>query len=212
MADWSALAQLGGEPASAQAATPVSDEEAIASAYPRLAPYVKNMVVQNGISVGPEDDRQLEFYQPWEKENPNPGKLTSELFGPVQQMSPKDRQETIAGDLLHHLGAIDPATGQPVDPAWRVMKQELGAAREPFHLRADRNAYEREKANPSYETSPYPEWDQNNRLDAYVRAGVFPNQNKEWNVPEPGEDRGFVDTPEMKDIYSRMKRYLSSAQ
>ncbi|HTF75592.1 MAG TPA: hypothetical protein VK620_14890, partial [Bradyrhizobium sp.] len=179
-----------------------SDAEGIAQNYPALAPYTKNLAVQNGKSSGPSDDRVLEFYQPWESDNPNPGKLTSELFPAAQSMSPQDRQETIAGDMLHHLGAINPATGMPVDPNWYAMKQELGAARTPQHLKADANAYAQEKANPSYETAPYSDWDQGNRLDAYVRAGVFPNQNKEWG--------DFIDNPKMRDIHARMQRYLTT--
>jgi hypothetical protein len=185
-----------------------TDVAAIGNDYPALKPLLGNLVVQQGQTTGSTDDRQLEFYQPWDSDNPNPGKLTSELFDPVQKMAPSDRRETIAGDLLHHLGTINPSTGVPVDPQWYSMKQELGAARSGFHLKADQDAYARERANPSYQTSAYPDWDQNNRLDAYVRAGVFPKQNREWNEPELGEDRSFIDEPRMQEIYRRMRAYL----
>jgi hypothetical protein len=108
-------------------------------------------------------------------------------------------QQGVAADMLHHLGAINPQTGQPVDLYWYNLKQELGSAREPFHARADREAYEMEKSNPSYETAPYDQWDQNNRLDAYVRAGVFPHLNPEWT--------GFI-TPGMQPTIQKMQRYL----
>lgn len=184
------------------------DLSSIGEKYPVLKPHLDNTVVQAGKTVGADDDRQLEFYKPWDKDNPNPGKITSELFDPVQKMSADDRRENIAGDMLHHLGAVDPSTGKPVDPIWFSMKQELGAARTEFHRRVDQEAYEREKSNPSYETGSYKEWDQNNRLDAYVRAGVFPKQNKEWNEPEPGENKSFIDEPKMQDVYGRMSAYL----
>lgn len=188
------------------------DIEAIGATYPALQPHLKNLQVQAGVLNGPTDDRKLEFYQPWESDNPNPGKLTTELFDPIKAMSPSDRQETIAGDMLHHLGALDPSTGVPVDKKWWDLKQELGSARTPGNLESDQRAYAREKANTSYETQPVKDWDQNNRLDAYVRAGVFPNQNSDWQKPHnqgPEIGQPFL-TSKMQEIYGRMKNYLSA--
>jgi hypothetical protein len=178
------------------------DIESIGNDYPALKPILQNTVVKQSKPEGPDDDRQLEFYPPWETDNPNPGKSTVELF---RDMEPTDRREAIAGDLLHHLGAINPATNQPVDSTWYGLKQELGAARTPQHLAIDQQAYAQEKANPNYETSPYPEWDQSSRLDAYVRGGMFPRQNPEWQEP------GFL-TPQMHEIFGRMRQYLTGAQ
>jgi hypothetical protein len=177
-----------------------SDLAAIGIAYPALQPHLANTVVQRGKLSGPDDDRQLEFYHPWDQDNPNPGKSTVELF---KSMSSGDRQEAIAGDMLHHLGAVDPATGQPVDPTFYAMKQQLGAARSPEHLQADREAYGQEAANTSYTTLPYDDWDKSSRLNSYVRGGVFPRQNPGWDE--------YL-TPDMQPIFQRMRGYLTGQQ
>lgn len=174
----------------------------VSSSYPTLAPYMKDAVVQRGVSSGPNDDRQLEFYQPWESENPNPGKLTTEIYN--NNLKGPDLQQAIAGDALHHLGAIDPRTSQPVDPQWLAMKQRLIDARQPDHEQMDRGAYQQEQSSP-YGAPSYDDWMKNNRADAYIRAGLFPDQNPEWQKP------GLL-TPEMGKIFEEMKNYLTKPQ
>jgi hypothetical protein len=178
-----------------------NDIDAVGKSYPTLQPTLQNTVVQQGTPSGPNDDRQLEFYHPWETDNPNPGKVTVQIFN--QGMTPEDRQSAIAGDLLHHLGAVDPATGQPVDPRFYGLKQQLSAARNPQHLQMDQAAYERDKASP-YGAGDYSDWDTHSRLDAYVRAGLFPNQNQEW--------QGAVSNPQMQTIFQKMRNYLTGSQ
>jgi hypothetical protein len=182
----------------AMARTMMGTANPVAAQYPALAPYTANTVVSRGNPSGPQDDRQLEFYQPWESDNPTPGQLHVQLFN--KNLQGGDLNEAIAGDLLHHLGSVDPRTGQPVDRTFYALKQQLGAARTPEHLRADQEAYKMEAANPSYTTSPYPQWDRDSRLDAYVRGGVFPKQN-------PGWDKYL--TPEMQPIFREMRSYLT---
>jgi hypothetical protein len=185
------------DPAAAEDFSPTTT--AIAKTYPKLAPYVQNLAIQRGTPTGPDDDRQLEFYQPWDTDNPNPGKLTTELYNP--KLQGQDLQDTVAGDMLHHLGTTDPATGQPVDPKWMAMKQQLIAAMGPGQNSMDQGAYQEEKSNPSYETAPYDQWMQNNRSDAYIRGALFPGQNPEWQ--EDG-----IYTPAMKEVTRKMKDYL----
>lgn len=173
--------------------------------FPALATLLNNAVIERGEKNGPTDDRHLEFFSPDDKGNPHPGKVTVQIF---DNLRGDDLSDAIAGDLLHHLGGVDTTTGKPVDPAFYALKQEMAAAREPFHLNADRDTYEREKANQNYDTLPYAEWDQRSRVDAYVRGAVFPKQNPEWNTPEQGEERSFL-TPKMLEIGQRMRDYLS---
>lgn len=175
-----------------------NDVAAVGNNYPTLAPYVKNLSVIKGKPNGPGDDRQLEFYQPWERDNPTPGKLTTEIFNP--DIKGQDLQQTIAGDMLHHLGAVNPQTGQPVDPQWMGMKKRLISAIPDSHAQMNTGAYEQEKSSP-YGAGSYPDWMQNNRSDAYIRAGVFPEQNPDWQRP------GLF-SPQMQSIYGDMDRYL----
>jgi hypothetical protein len=171
----------------------------IAKNYPALAPYLDKLAIMRGTPSGPEDDRQLEFYQPWDSENPNPGKLTTELFN--KDLKDQDLQETIAGDMLHHLGSVDPTTGQPVDPHWMDMKRKMIAARGGPQTSMDDEAYQQEKANPAYQTAPFEDWMQNNRSDAYIRGALFPKQNPEWQHPG-------VYSPEMQAVGAQMRDYL----
>jgi len=180
---------------------PVADS--VSQQYPALAPYVKNLTIQRGTTNGPDDDRQLEFYQPWDTDNPNPGKITSELYN--KNLKGQDLTETVAGDMLHHLGTTNPATGQPVDPRWMDMKQRLIGAMGPDQAKIDQEAYAQEKANPSYETGPYDDWMKNNRADAYIRGAIFPNQNPEW------QEEGMYN-PAMQAVTAEMKNYLAKGQ
>lgn len=173
----------------------------VAKQYPALAKYTKNLVVQRGTSNGPDDDRQLEFYQPWDSDNPKKGKITSELYN--KNLKGQDLTETIAGDMLHHLGTVDPTTGQPVDPKWMALKKQLIAGMGPDNADMDKEAYQQEKSNPAYETGSYDDWMQNNRADAYIRGALFPKQNPEWQQPD-------IYTPAMKQATDAMHDYLTT--
>jgi hypothetical protein len=175
----------------------------VARQYPGLQPYTKNLTVQRGSTTDPNDDRQLEFYQPWDSDNPNPGKITSELYN--KNLTGQDLTETIAGDMLHHLGTTDPSTGQPVDPKWMAMKQQMIAGMGPDQASMNQEAYQQERANTAYQTGPYDDWMNNNRADAYIRGALFPNQNPEWQ--QPG-----TYTPAMQQTAAAMRAYLANAQ
>lgn len=194
-------------PAPAPVVEPPEDFSAttsgIAQNYPALAPYLSKLAIQRGTPTGPEDDRQLEFYQPWDSDNPQPGKITTELYN--KGLKGQDLQETIAGDMLHHLGSVDPTTGQPVDPKWMAMKQQMIAARGVPQTVMDAQAYQQERANPAYETGPQDQWMQNNRADAYIRGAVFPNQNPEWQ-------QDGIYSPAMQAVGAQMRDYLKQKQ
>ncbi len=191
-------APAGGSPIFAQEDfQPVIDS--VATQYPGLAPYTKNLAVRRGTTADPNDDRQLEFYQPWDSENPSPGKLTTELYN--KNLRGQDLTETIAGDLLHHLGAINPTTGQPVDQKWMALKQQLIDGMGPDQADMDKGAYQQEKANTAYQTGSYDDWMRNNRSDAYIRGALFPKQNQEWQAPG-------IYTPAMQQATAAMRSYL----
>jgi hypothetical protein len=172
--------------------------KSVSDQYPVLAPHLQNSVISYGTPQGPNDDRQLEFYHPWDSENPNPGKNTIEIYN--RDLRGDDLHGAIAGDMLHRLGSVEPSTRLPVDPKFYQLRQELANARTVNHRRMDRDAYEREKQSP-FPPGEYPAWDQHSRLDAYVRAGIFPDQNPQW--------KGAL-TPEMQQIGNQMNKYLKS--
>lgn len=176
------------------------DKQAIGAKYPVLAPHLANSVVSFGKPTGPNDDRQLEFYHPWDSENPNPGKNSIEIFN--RDLKGDDLHAAIAGDLLHRVGSVDPTTGLPVDAKFYQLRQELANSRDDLHRNMDRQAYEREKNSP-YPPGEYGKWFQHSRLDAYVRAGLFPEQNPNWQEAL---------TPEMKPIFDKMQSYLKGEE
>jgi len=53
------------------------------------------------------------------------------------------------------------------------------------------------------------DWAGRNRADAYVRAGIFPERNPEWN-------RGSNDparwTPQQQAIFEQMRQYLAGSK
>ena len=164
--------------------------------YPRLQPHVDQSVATYGTPSGPGDNRQLEFYHPWDTHNPNPGKNTLEIYN--RNLQGPDLQAAVAGDLLHRLGSMDPTTGQAVDPRWRQMRQDLVAARSPQGGQADVRTWLSD--NQRYGYRPYSQWRDHSRDDAYVRAALFPEQNPEWQ-------RGAI-TPGMQPTIAQMRDYL----
>ena len=170
--------------------------QSIGEQYPVLAPYAANTVVQRGNA---DDGRILEHYPPWESDNPNPGKITMELFD--RSAKGPQLQSLVAADMLHTLGAIDPRTGAPVDPSYYKLKQELAGSMSPEQHAMNQRAYEGERKFYPQGMPSYQDWMNSNRTDAYVRGGMFPEVNPEW--ARPG-----TFTPQQADIFKRMKTYL----
>lgn len=171
-----------------------SNIQAVGQKYPRLSQYLGNVAVQRGTT---KDDRQLEYYAPWEGDNPNPGKSTIELYN--KNLQGDDLTDSIALDLLHHIGGTAP-NGQPVDPNYQYLKQNLANEIKSENRPMDRQAYIQDKKQYS-DTGTYDDWLGNNRVDAYIRGMVSPRMNPEW--AQPG-----VYTPAMKQIGSQIIQYL----
>ena len=53
------------------------------------------------------DDRQVEFFPPWESQNPNPGKLTVQPYR-KELASGEGLTNTVSGELLHYIGGETP--------------------------------------------------------------------------------------------------------
>ena len=194
-----------GQPAMPTAPQPYqpSDSAAIlgevARAYPGLVKHLSNAVVQWGKPSGPQDDRQLEYYPPWEGENPNPGKSTVELYN--KDLKGQDLTDSVALDMLHYTGSVDPTTNQPVDPEYYAMKKAMVDQIKQRKAPMDLADYaESAKYGP---TGTYDDYLQNNRADAYIRGIVSPRMNPEWQNPG-------IYTPEMQAIGAKIKAYLTA--
>lgn len=171
--------------------------DAVAKRYQRLAPHLKNAVVSQG-NAAEANGRHLEFYPPWESDNPTPGKSHVQLFD--KNLSPPDLHAAVSADMLHLLGSTDPRTGAQVDPAWMELKNQLPQIMTPQQHLTNLNAYKQDQAADG-DVGTYDDWMKRSRIDAYVRAGLFPDQNPEW--------KGFT-TPEQGKLFDQMSAHLQT--
>lgn len=148
------------------------------------------------------DDRQLEFYPPWERDNPRPGKATVQVFN--QNLSPKQIQDVVVADAMHYFGAVDPRNNKPVDPTFWKLKQQFGQSITPEQQAIDRRAYERAQAGEfgKPEKRPYDEWMNIHRLDQYLGAPLLPEGS------ENRRDWMSGMTQEQLVLLDLMKQYL----
>lgn len=170
--------------------------EAAKKEWPVLAPHLDNFKIQFGDTAA-GDQRQLEYYPPWETDNPNPGKSTIEIYR--KDMSPDELKSAIAGDALHHLGSVDPRTNSPVDPKFMALKVELGDSLTPKQLAIDRKVYAEEGNGDG---RSFDDWMHESRLDAYIRGYLTPDKVDEWRKQN-------TYTPEQKATLNKMQAYLS---
>lgn len=176
----------------------------VANQFPRLQPYLNQTQVIEGKKSSPNDDRVLEFYPPWESENPNPGKITLQLF---DQLKGGALTNALGGDLLHHIGAIDPKTKKPIDPQYYALKQQVINARTPRQAALDRRIYANEVRNEG-ERRSYQDWLDQSRIDAYIRGYVTPDMTGKY--PDEWRKNGFYDEPAMKNAVESIKKYVTS--
>jgi hypothetical protein len=180
--------------------------ESVAQQFPRLKQYLSNVKVQEGKKTDPKDERGLEFYPPWESENPNPGKITLELY---DQMQGPTLTNALGGDLLHYVGSLDPKTGNPIDPQYYQMKQAVLNARTPKQDALDRREYENSRQTEG-ETRSYRDWLQQSRIDAYIRGYVTPELGGRY--PDEWRRNGFYNDPKMRQAVESIRQYVTGAQ
>jgi len=176
----------------------------VAQQFPRLKPYLSNVKVQQGKKTSPKDDRGLEFYPPWESRNPNPGKITLELY---DQMKGPELTNALGGDMLHHLGAIDPKTKQPIDPKYYSMKRQVIAARTPQQEAIDKRQWQLARQFEG-ERRSYDDWLQQSRADAYIRGYVTPELGGKY--PDEWRKNKFYDAPQMKQAVEAIRQYVTT--
>lgn len=204
------LAKKHGATSSVQPDAPKAVEsdprlDAVSKQFPRLAPYLSNVNIQQGKKTGPKDDRGLEFYPPWESRNPNPGKITLELFDKMQGPA---LTSALGGDLLHYLGGMDPKTKKPVDPQYYAMKQSVLKARTPQQDALDKREYAN-AVRTQGEKRPYDQWLQQSRIDAYIRGYVTPELGGKY--PDEWRKNGFYKDPNMLKAVQAIQQYVTTS-
>jgi hypothetical protein len=149
---------------------------------------------------GPEQ-YQSEFYSPWSGDNPAPGMATIELYNP--NIKGQELKNLMLGETFHHLGSVDPKTGNPVDPKWFGFKQQFLNSLTPDQISTDLQDYGREiQSGSKYDSIG--QYYQQNRLEAYFRGGISPMNKAE------ADDWGRTYTPEQKKILEAAKTYLKT--
>lgn len=171
--------------------------QSISEQYPALAGPLSNAAVS--FAPPTNDGRQLEFYPPWEDDNPTPGKSHVQVFG--NGLTGEALQSAIAGDMLHLLGGYHPDTGDVPDPKFRALKNEFAQSFTPHQHSTNLKAYEMDKASYG-DVGNFDQWLDRSRTDAYIRGHLFPDKADNW--------RGFY-TPSQIKILERMRNYLTGA-
>lgn len=169
----------------------------ITSQYPRLADVLKGASVQ----YGPPEARGgfLETYPPWEGHNPTPGRPNITVFD--RSLNPVS--DYIAADALHFLGGVDPRTGQQIDPRWAALKQQFAGSMTPAQQEMNQRAFQMDKARDPTEARSFDDWMQQSRIDAYLRGGLFPQINPEWQRPD-------IFSPNQQMLLQQMRQLLQT--
>jgi hypothetical protein len=176
----------------------------VAKMFPRLSPYLSQVQIQDGKKTNPHDDRGLEFYPPWESQNPNKGRITLELF---DQMKGPALTNALGGDMLHYLGAVNPQTKQPIDPKYYSMKQQVLNARTAHQDAVDRSIYQSAVKNGGEKRS-YQDWLMQSRIDAYIRGYVTPEMGGRY--PDEWRKNGWYNDPKMKQAVEGIRQYVTT--
>src|SRR3990167_2492932 len=119
-----------------------------------------------------------EFYPAWEEDNKWNGRPTIELQDKAKGLSTQLTESLLAGESLHHLGGVNPQTGEPVDPYWNQFRNAFKNTLTPQQDSVDRKAYLQDVKTG--DTRGYDQWHDVSRLDAYLRGYLFPDENNEW--------------------------------
>ena len=173
---------------------------AVAQKFPRLKPYLSMVDITQG-KTRQGDPRGLEFYPPWESENPHPGRITLELY---RNFTPEQMTGALGGDLLHYLGGGNPQSNQPIDPRYRQLKQAVLSARTPQQDALDHRMYSQEVKRG--EGRSFQDWLWQSRGDAYIRGWITPDEADEWR------QHGFYRDPKMKQAVEAISQYLAGSK
>lgn len=157
-----------------------------------------DLVVVDSRAKGMTDGRKVEFYPPDERDNPNPGKLTVEVFDP--SLRGEDLDNIVAADFLHYLGKNDPVL---ID-----LRQQFAMSLTSEQKQIDRDAYRRAQSGEfgDPEERSFDEWFETHRLDQYLGAMLLPegsSDRREWMS---------IMTPKQRGILDRIEHYLKTGK
>ena len=93
-----------------------------------------------------------------------------ELFKPLTDYN-EDVTQSILGDMLHHLPAVD--------PEFAAFRQEFRSTITDEQKEVDKKAYDRAVAQFG-ENRPFERWFEINRLDGYIRGLLYPDRANDW--------------------------------
>jgi hypothetical protein len=180
---------------------PVQDAnvQEVAKRFPALGRYLGQVVIQSGTNEK-GDDRQVETYAPWETDNPNKGKITIQPFRP-ELTSGANLTNTVASELLHHIGGTDPSTGRSVDPQYQTLKQAVIQARTPHQQQVDQHEYAVQRKEG--DTRSFNDWINQSRADEYIMGYVTPDAADEWRK------NGWYSQPQMHRAVEKIRQYLT---
>lgn len=122
-----------------------------------------------------------EVYQPWDKENPTPNQFHIELRKWAEQPhSDDDTRRLLTGEMFHHLGAVNPTTGQPVNPQWYGLKQEVINTMAPNDFKNAQLNWANAVKNEG-EKRTFAQWMQESNIDQWIGGTMFPlSKDQEW--------------------------------
>lgn len=170
----------------------------IAVQYPALAKIMENI----SLGYGPKGAYGfMEAYPPWEQMNPTPGRYNISVFN--RDVKGQDLRDMIAADALHFLGARDPKTGEDIDPVWRGFREQFWRSLTPEQEKMNREAFHRDTMAGYAGQGGFESWMDRSRLDAYLRGGLFPQINPEWQKPGIFSDQ-------QQQMLKNMSRYLQA--
>lgn len=172
----------------------------VSTRFPKYAKYLSSVVISPSKN-SKNDDRQVETYAPWESENPHPGKITIQPFK-KELLTTEGLSNTVASELLHHIGGVNPNTGKPVDPEYYSLKQQVGLARSPKQKEIDEKEYQ--QAQKQGDKRSFNDWFNNSRLDEYIMGYVTPDKTDEWRK------NGWYNAPVMKQAVQNVQKYLTN--
>lgn len=178
----------------------MADLQAMMGQVQQQYPPLKRHAFQVQAGQGPY---YSEMYPPWEGHNPVPGMPVIELHQKGQALEPEAQQKVLLGETFHYLGARNPQTQEPIDPAFRMMKEHFQSQLTPQQIHTDRQAY-LEAVRHEGETRSFEQWMDQSRLDAYLRGGLSPLDETERQDWTKGQ------TPQQRYILQQMQDYLSS--
>ena len=175
----------------------------VASQFPAYVEYLPKVVIHPGTTTE-DDDRQVETYQPWDKRNPRPGSLTIEPYH-RELLSPEELPNTVAGEMLHHIGAMDYSSDKatPINPDYYALKQKVKDSRTPTQQALDDRIYE--EAKKKYpDMGAKDDWLDESRIDEYIMGYIAPDKTDEWRK------NGFYNDPKMKRAVEDVRKYLTT--